>query len=199
MPALSDGPDDEPFDVQHSPARGMGVIAETFRSLPGVLRSDSPHSFAAHGPHAATITAPHAPDDPHGPGTPVDRVRALDGQVLLLGVDHDANTTVHLAEALAGVPYRLPHYVTVLIDGVATRIDYDEIDCCCRGFAQVGEWLDARGLQRHGRVGAASARLMRSREIVDVVLQELAHDRTRLLCPRDAGCEECSLAWASFS
>jgi aminoglycoside 3-N-acetyltransferase len=200
MPALSDGPDDEPFDVQRSPAKGMGVIAETFwRATPGVLRSDSPHSFAAHGPAAALITAPHAHDDPHGVDTPVDRVRALDGQVLLLGVEHDSNTTVHLAESLAGVPYRLPHYVTVLTSGVATRVDYQEIDCCCQGFAQVGDWLQARGLERRGHVGEAHARLMRSRDVVEVTLQELAQDRTRLLCARESGCEECLLAWQSIA
>jgi aminoglycoside 3-N-acetyltransferase len=198
MPALSDGPDDEPFYVQRSPCLGMGVIAETFRGMPGVLRSDNPHSFAAHGPHAEAITAPHPIDDPHGPGTPVDRVRALDGQVLLLGVDHDANTTVHLAEALAGVPYRLPHYVTVLARGVARRIDYEEIDCCCRGFAQVGGWLEARGLQRRGLLGSATLRLMRSRDVVDVAVQALEEDATRFLCAPDAGCEECDRARASI-
>ena len=73
----------------------MGIVAQTFWQLPGVLRSDSPHAFAAAGPQAARITAPHPVDVPHGLDSPVGRVYELDGQVLLLGVDHTANTTIH--------------------------------------------------------------------------------------------------------
>ena len=72
----------------------MGIVAQTFWQLPGVLRSDSPHAFAAAGPQAARITA-HPVDVPHGLDSPVGRVYELDGQVLLLGVDHTANTTIH--------------------------------------------------------------------------------------------------------
>jgi aminoglycoside 3-N-acetyltransferase len=73
---------------------GMGVVADTFWRLPNVLRSDSPHAFAAQGPAAALITAPHPVGVPHGLDSPVGRVYELDGQVLLLGVGHDANTTI---------------------------------------------------------------------------------------------------------
>ena len=107
MPSMSDD-DEQPFDRQRTPCAGMGVVAERFWRQPGVLRSDSPHAFAAIGPRAAAITAPHPWDFPHGPDSPVGRVHDLDGQVLLLGVGHDADTTVHLAEALAGVRYRQP-------------------------------------------------------------------------------------------
>jgi len=82
----------------------MGVVADTFWRLPGVLRSDSPHAFAAQGPQAAWITA-RIRGFPHGLDSPAGRVYELDGQVLLLGVGHDDNTTTHLAESLGGVRY----------------------------------------------------------------------------------------------
>src|SRR5919112_5148774 len=116
MPSMSDD-DDHAFDAGTTPCLGMGVVTDTFWRLPGVLRSDSPHAFAAIGPKAAEITAPHPFDVPHGLDSPIGRVHELDGQVLLLGVGHDANTTVHLAENLAGVRYRRPCYATVLRDG----------------------------------------------------------------------------------
>ena len=47
-------------------ASARGIVAQTFWQLPGVLRSDSPHAFAAAGPQAARITAPHPVDVPHG-------------------------------------------------------------------------------------------------------------------------------------
>ena len=50
--------DDHPFDPRATSCIGMGIVAQTFWQLPGVLRSDSPHAFAAAGPQAARITAP---------------------------------------------------------------------------------------------------------------------------------------------
>ncbi len=189
MPSMSDD-DTRPFDRATTPCRGMGVVADTFWRLPGVLRSDSPHAFAAAGPHAAAITAKHPPDVPHGPDSPVGRVHARDGQVLLLGVGHGENTSVHLAESLAGVRYRRPKWCTVLQDGRPVRVDYDEIDHCCARFALVDEWLGPR--QRRGVVGHATARLVRARDVVDVAVAALRADETIFLHPPgvDVECDE---------
>jgi aminoglycoside N3'-acetyltransferase len=195
MPAMADS-DDDAFDVTSTPCRTMGIVADTFWRLPGVLRSDSPHSFAAKGPHAAEITASHPPDLPHGPDSPIGRVHDLDGSVLLLGVGHDANTTVHLAEHLADVPYRIAKFCVVRRDGVPVRVDYAEIDHCCRNFRLVGEWLAARELERRGPAGHGTARLARARDIVTTVLDELCTDPCRFLC-RPGTCDECDLARAS--
>lgn len=197
MPSMTDWSDDEIFDPKITPCRGMGVIADTFWRRPGVLRSDSPHSFAAFGPRAAEITAPHPPDIPHGPDSPVGRVYNLGGDILLLGVDHTANTTIHLAEFFAGVPYRIPKYCTVMEKGVPIRIDYGEIDHCCRNFTLVGAWLEKRGLERKGKVGNAPARLVNSRALVETVVSELKSDPCRFLCRPGTGCASCDEAWQS--
>ena len=191
MPSMTDD-DDNPYDAESTPCPGMGVVADTFWRLPGVLRSDSPHAFAAVGPKSPLITAPHPIDPPHGPDSPVGRVYELDGQVLLLGVDHDANTTVHLAENMAGVRYRRPKYVTVLQDGAPTRFDYVEIDHCCENFGLVGDWLTEMGLQHIGTVGNAQARLIRSRDIVQIVTDKLSQNETLFLHPTgvDIECDE---------
>lgn len=198
MPSFTDWDDDTPFDPERTPCRHLGIVPDTFWRMPGVLRSDSPHSFAARGPHAAEICRPHPPDLPHGPDSPIGRVHDLDGQVLLLGVGHDANTTIHLAEYYAGVPYRIAKYCTVLVDGVPTRVDYGEIDHCCRNFALAGQWLNERGLERRRRVGRAAARLVRARDVVSTVVEELKNDPCRFLCPRGSDCEECEEAWSSI-
>src|SRR4029077_17051678 len=84
MPSMTDD-DDQPFDPATSPCTAMGVVADMFWPLPGVLRSDSPHAFAAAGPRAAEITAPHPIDVPHGPASPTGRACPLHRQVLLRG------------------------------------------------------------------------------------------------------------------
>lgn len=192
MPSMTDD-DDIPFDRTRAPCRQVGLVADTFWRMPGVLRSDSPHAFSAKGPHAARITAPHPVDIPHGIDSPPGRVYQLDGSVLLLGVGHDCNTTVHVAENLAGVRYRQPKYATVLEDGKPKRYEYGETDHCCERFALLDDWLAHR--QVVGSVGKAQARLARSRDIVKKALARLRHDETVFLHPAGA-CTECDLARA---
>ena len=196
MPSMSDD-DDHPFDRAKTPCMGMGVVADRFRKLPGVSRSDSPHAFAAVGRRAAEITAPHPLDIPHGPNSPVGRIYDHDGRVLLLGVGHDANTTIHLAEAMAGVRYRRPKYLTVLRDGQPTRYLYKEIDHCCQKFNLMDVWLDDSQRQRKGKVGYADARLIRSRDVVEIAVERLRKNETVFLHP--AGVDiECDEARASI-
>ena len=194
MPSMADD-DDIPFDRTRMPCRAVGIVADTFWRTPGVLRSDNPHAFAAHGPLAARITAPHPVDIPHGVDSPPGRVFQLDGSVLLLGVGHDCNTTLHVAEALAGVRYRQPKYATVLEDGRPRRYEYGETDHCCLNFNFLDAWLGTR--QRRGIVGHAEARLARSRDIVEAALDRLREDETVFL-HRPGECSECDVARAGI-
>jgi aminoglycoside N3'-acetyltransferase len=126
-------------------------------------------------------------------------VHDLDGQVLLLGVGHDADTSLHLAEVLAAVPYRVPKYCTVLREGRPARIEYGENDHCCARFALADDWLRARGLQLEGQVGHAHARLARARDIVVVALAHLTRYPLLFLHPPCAGCAECNEARRSVN
>jgi aminoglycoside 3-N-acetyltransferase len=196
MPSMSDD-DDHPFDQRTTRCLGMGVLADTFWQTPGVLRSDSPHAFAAIGPQAARITADHPIDVPHGLNSPVGRVYELDGQILMLGVGHDANTTVHLAEGLAGVRYRRQKSATIMQGGQATPYCYNEIDHCCGNFNLVDKWLDAEKRQRRGRVGHGEARLAGSRDVVEAVSARLRANETVFL--HEPGVDiECDEARASI-
>jgi aminoglycoside 3-N-acetyltransferase len=128
----------------------------------------------------------------------VGRVYEFDGQVLLLGVGHDANTTVHLAECLAEVRYRRDKYVTLLENGIPVRFEYQEIDHCCQHFNRVDDWLEAQKRQRRGLVGHGRARLARSRDVVAVVREQLRANETVFLHPKGVD-EECDEAWESLT
>jgi len=195
MPSMTYA-DNVPFDPTATPCtEEMGVLADAFWRTPGVLRSPSHHAFAAIGPHAATITQPHSHDIPHGPDSPVGRVHDLGGQVLLIGVGHDSNTTIHLAEAIAAVRYRIPKSLTILEDGALKTIDYGETDHCCQNFSLLDDWLDDK--QRTGTVGHATARLARSRDIVEAAVTHLHDNETVFLHPLGVD-EECDEARASI-
>lgn len=194
MPSWT-GSDEEPFDPLSTPAsEDLGVVAEVFWRLPGVRRSAHEFAFAAAGPEAEAILADPLPLPPHLPESPVGRVHERDGQVLLLGVGHDADTTLHLAELLAGVPYGIPKQITTLRDGRPTRVEYAENDHCCQRFALADGWLRARGLQAEGRVGHAHARLVRSRDVVAAALEHLAADPLLFLHAPEEGCADCDEA-----
>ncbi len=190
------GDDERPFDPAATPADpDLGVVADTFGRLPGVRRSAHPFAFAAAGPGAERVTADPLPLPPHGPESPVGRVHELDGQVLLLGVGHDADTTLHLAELLGGAPYRTPKHCTVVgADGRPARVEYGENDHCCERFALADGWLRAADAQRDGPVGRARARLVRSRYLVAAARARLARDPLVFLHPPGAGCAECDEA-----
>ena len=198
MPSWSDD-DDTPFDPAATPvAADLGVTAELFRRLEGVRRSDHPFAFAALGPDAEAITADPLPRPPHRLESPVGRVYQRDGSVLLLGVGHDADTTLHLAESLLRVPYGVPKHCTVRQGDRTVRLDYLEHDHCCLRFALADDWLRARGSQREGMVGNSAARLARSRDIVEAACERLRRDPLVFLHPPEHGCAECDAARRSI-
>jgi len=196
MPAWSSR--DSLFDPHRSEvSKSLGIVAQTFWGMPGVLRSDHVHAFAASGPRAHDVLRDPLPLPPHIPASPVGRVHELDGQVLLLGVNHDADTTIHLAEILGGAPYRISKSCVVLRDGTPTRLEYGENDHCCARFVLVDGWLRAARRQAEGVVGHASARLARSRAIVECVLPRIEGDPLIFLHEPGKGCAECDEARAS--
>lgn len=198
MPTMTDGA--SVFDPATTPTDGMGITAELFWRQPGVLRSTHPGgSFAASGPHAAEICKPQPLAPPHGIDSPVGRVYELGGQVLLLGVGHGEDTTIHLAESVAGVPYSIEHSCVVELGGVAQTVMIPETDHCCQRFALADEWLRADQLQREGPVGHGHARLCDSRALVARVCAQLAAEPLVFLCDPGEGCEQCDRARASIA
>lgn len=93
------------FDVCKTPSE-MGLITETLRRRPQAFRSWHPtHSVAAIGYSAEDLTRNHLKHRALGKGSPIDRLAKMGGYVLLLGVGHDVNSTIHVGEAWAEVGY----------------------------------------------------------------------------------------------
>ena len=91
------------YDPLQTPSR-TGVLPEVLRSRPGARRSLHPtHSIAAIGACAEAYTAGHLDGGACTVGSPVDRIAQAGGYVMLLGVSHTSNTTIHVGEAHAGI------------------------------------------------------------------------------------------------
>ncbi|MEU5976113.1 aminoglycoside 3-N-acetyltransferase [Streptomyces sp. NPDC047315] len=108
-----------------------GRLPEALRHWPGAVRSRHPDaSFAAVGAAAAELMSDHPWDDPHGPDSPLARLVARGGRVLLLGAPLDSLTILHHAEALADAPGKrfVEYEQPILVDGERVWRRFRDID-----------------------------------------------------------------------
>ena len=169
------------YDPVTTPTWAMGAVAENFRTHRGVLRSDHPRqSCAARGPNAAWIARDHALDCAMGERSPMARLYELDSWILLLGVGHDRNTSLHLAEYRA--TYRskrkTPFGSPVTIDGARRWLTVDDLDFDDSDFARLGADYERESESVFvAGVGFAVARLMRMRPLVDYAVRWMERNR----------------------
>jgi aminoglycoside 3-N-acetyltransferase len=188
----------QPFDVHTSPST-VGLVSEVFWRRPEALRSLHPsHSVAAIGARARWLTEGHEDCDPHGIGSPYDRLRSLNGWIVLLGVDHDRNTMLHLAEALAEVPYLRSADLQVVRDGQVRTVAVRNMAYGHRQFIGLDRRLTEAGLQSLGQIGQATVRLMRSAPLMAYCVNLLREDPGALLCSKPS-CIFCRWARARIA
>jgi aminoglycoside 3-N-acetyltransferase len=169
------------YEPATTPTNGMGIVAELFRTWPGARRSQHPtRSFAALGPNAERLLATHALEEPFGEDSPLGQLYALDGSVLLVGVDHESNTSLHLAEYRAN--YASKRYVqessAVVVNGVRQWITYSSPNLFdSHDFAALGAAYETEHQIVPMRIGQAAVRLLRQRLLVDWAIRWLEQHR----------------------
>ncbi|ASA20524.1 aminoglycoside N(3)-acetyltransferase [Paenibacillus donghaensis] len=158
------------FDKDITPAIGMGVVAEMFRKWPGAKRSDHPaRSIAAVGKHAAYITNTHDLSNIFGDGSPLDKLYQLNGYVLLIGVGHDKNTSLHLAETRADFPGKqmVNESSAIMADGTRKWVTYNTQAMDDSDFVSLGEEYEKERNLRVHRIGNTDVRFLEQKPLVD--------------------------------
>jgi aminoglycoside 3-N-acetyltransferase len=193
VPTFNYGKD--PYDPAVAPSYD-GIITEFFHKLPGAVRSLHPtHPIAGIGPDAASVLRDHDKAHAFGIGSPCWKLWEHDGWVLLLGVNHNANSVAHVAEELLAMPYldRKRSARVVQPDGTIREVVIRRPGCSDAWDAVLDPPLRAMGAIREGRVGNARLMLMRARAVVEATCGLLQRDPTALLCTA-CGCDACEIA-----
>lgn len=154
-----------------TPTTSMGKIAETFRKQDGVVRSSHPSSsFCAWGKHKEFIIQDTKLDFSQNEQSPLGRVYELGGYILLIGVVHDKNTSLHLAE------YKADYKGKRIINDEGypcmengKRVWKTALDIAYKpdDFPAIGYAFETEGKVKKGYVGRALCRLMQQKDLVD--------------------------------
>jgi aminoglycoside 3-N-acetyltransferase len=185
------------FDESKTPGK-TGILGERLRSRPEALRSIHPsHSLVATGPRAAEFLDDHLRVEAVGIGSPFDRLAKAGGLVLLIGLTHQLNTTIHCGEAYAGTKKffwndgPLPIANVRRPDGFVVEHQLDCSASCSLAFNAVDLPLRFRELLQDFRLGNAAACLMKGQDVIDATVSLLNQSRCVLFCTR-MDCRPCT-------
>ena len=179
----------EPFDPENAQT-WAGKIPESFRKRPGVIRSLHPtHSVSAYGSLAEEMCRNHenAPS-PCGKNTPYMRLADLErGFVLLLGINHGSNTTIHGIEEIANLEYvvypkvcRIPFLTPTGVKEAHTRVHISHLN---RKFNVLETaYMDGKA-QTVTVIGNSCVRLVNVKRMTEISLDALKKDSWIFLTP----------------
>ena len=158
----------------------MGILPETLRNHPSATRTAHPIlSFAGVNAGATLFT-----QTLYEPLAPIGALAQQDGWVVLINVDHTANTSIHYAEKLAE---RKQFTRWALVgDRVVECPNYPGDSS---GFQVIEEYIKSD--TRHVEIGEAFIQAIPLRRLFSVVHEMIRKDPLALLCER-IDCERCN-------
>lgn len=166
------------FDPKVSPTRGMGRIAELFRTVPNTIRSNHPQvSFSANGKEARSIIENHPLTPQLGMESPIGKMYNLKAKVLLLGVGYDSCTSFHLAETLIDKMPKVQVGAAILENGKRCWKWFDDYDYDTIDFKLIGNEFEENYNVQKAKIGNAECILFDMKDGVDFAKEWLIKHR----------------------
>lgn len=159
------------WDIDTCPST-VGWLTEFFRQMNGTYRSDHySHSVAARGKDAEAFVADHLSSEgnkspwdyspwgkTYGTHSPMFRAYQRHGKLLMLGVDYETSTYIHLVEVI--------HWNKRMNDNPKSHF-------VGLNRPKLGEYWDSLGNLNQGRIGDSTSRLFHIKTYVDSLLAEV--------------------------
>jgi aminoglycoside 3-N-acetyltransferase len=179
------------FDPQTArSARDNGALVELLRTYPGSSVNSHVARFVVWGRHAAHLISEQPWNFAFGRQSALERFVELDGNILLLGCDHDTVTFLHYAEHIVDIPDKRVSRFKVPVMEAGTRVwrEMEEFDTSDGGahahwpdrfFARIVDTYARRTRNAGGRVGDAPCVLLDARGLLAFalpVMQAVAFD-----------------------
>lgn len=167
------------YDKRITPSDNMGIVAEVFRTWPGVLRSEHPaRSFAAWGLQSEQIVKEHELENIFGENSPLHKIYQLDGKILLLGVDFDKCTSLHLAESLAKCPKRYTtEHSAIMNNGIREWVSYNTLDVDDSDFLELRKQFEEENTIAREYIGNAEIKYFSQKKLVDFAIEWFEKNR----------------------
>jgi aminoglycoside 3-N-acetyltransferase len=170
-----------PFDPATSRSvRENSILAEFLRTWPGSQRSLNPEaSIVANGAQAPWITHDHPFNYGYGAGSPLEKLVARGGHILMLGASLDHVTLLHYAEYRARLRHKnVVHYpCPVLREGRKVWVTIEDFDTgeshADYSFEEITTAYLAAGYGNQGKVGNANAYLLEAASLTAFAIQWL--------------------------
>ena len=169
------------WDRENTPSL-MGIISETVRNRPDAIRS----SHAAHPLSAIGQKAGFLCSEPYktgfGPDSPFKKLVETDAWILLMGVDYNRCTMIHLLEAEVNVPYRFleERKGIVVINGVknpnGSAWEYTKQKGVSNDFLPFGKLMEEEGIVTMQRIGNSVNRLFKAKDMYQLGMKMLRLD-----------------------
>ena len=181
----------------------VGLLSDMLFRRPAAHRSAHPtHSVAALGSRADAMLQDHLHRTGLGADSPFHRLAQQGGWICYLGTDSETCSLLHVAEVLAGVPYKdtwcydyLGWRNAALVqraDGSVEEISLAESPGCSEGFGRFDQLLREAGITRRARIYSSDVLLFRAHDALQLAVEKLKQDPFWLLCPAER-CPACGL------
>ncbi len=156
------------FRADQSEYSGMGAVINNFNRRTGVYRSSHPKAaFAAYGRYGKLITHKHDLDFSLGLNSPLGEMYKLPAYILLMGVDYDRCTSMHLGEVISGIRPVIMEGGATEDNGIRKWNQYLDLEYDSDEFIEIGHAMEAASLVRLGKIADSTCRLMKFKETVD--------------------------------
>ncbi|RAK05264.1 aminoglycoside N3'-acetyltransferase [Halanaerobium saccharolyticum] len=126
------------------------------------------------GKEAEAITADHRLDYALGENSPLATIYEREGKILLIGVGHDCNTSLHLAEYRADYDLKIKIFgSSILKDGQNVWAKYQDIEFNDELFPAIGKEYETKYEYNSAIIGLAEAKLFDQKIMVDFAVNWL--------------------------